>query len=382
MGKEIIVGYLTNNSQLSWNAFKERARIAQSKGVALAFIPSTRQTLRELEKNNSINSKFWLNSHMSQKEIKIPPVIYDRTNLSRTPKLRSELIRFFENENSHFVNSPLFRQICSDKWNLVELLEDSKCNVPYTQIYSPDSLEEMIEITSGRIFIKKRTASQGKSQFVVKKTHSKNQFLYATSEKPEQTYEARNLSALVKGLHLLGADSGYIIQQGINADTFDSRVFDYRVIVQKGLDGKNRMTCFYMRIGPVKSEQANISKKGHPQDPFAVFTDYQSLERRMRKESQKIMQSISKYNPGEVGIDFLQDDDGQLSVLEINSKPGSKGIRTLREWNPTERKYAAIKAIPYEYTDQIRQRWGRRLNRFLSNPMQYAKYLVDTHANE
>lgn len=98
-------------------------------------------------------------------------------------------------------------------------------------------------------------------------------------------------------------------------------------------------------------------EKGHPQDPYVVFEDYETLKREINKLGRKVVTAFSsEHEVGEIGIDFVLDEKHNLFMIEANSKPGSKGIRTLREWNPLDPEYHNIAVIRYEYNNQIRSK--------------------------
>jgi hypothetical protein len=179
-------------------------------------------------------------------------------------------------------------------------------------------------------------------------------------------------------LRITDINDKYIIQRGIGTDMLEERVYDFRALFQRGRGGKIGMTAFYIRVAAPDSKQANIGKKGHPQDPYVIFDNYDEVESEVRSVGKTIIDSLSKaYVVGEVGLDFVFDKDYKLYALEVNSKPASKGFRTLREWVPTDEDYVNKNVIPYEYNNKIRRIWGRRLLSFLKKPLHYAKYLHD-----
>ena len=95
--------------------------------------------------------------------------------------------------------------------------------------------------------------------------------------------------------------------------------------------------------------------------------------------SEAVSRALSKsYVVGEVGIDFVYDKDYKPYVLEVNTKPGRKGLKTLREWVPTDEHYIKKYVIPFEYDNLIRKKWGRKLRNFLAKPLLYSKYLHET----
>lgn len=373
---EVLVGYLSNNNSGSWNAYKERAELAKRRGISLVNLLINEENIRRISAGGLVLVRYWNGKSMEERETSCPVSFYDRTNVVNRPEELENLLNLLSNRGCSFVNSPQFRELCIDKWRTYQLLEKNRVPQPKTSVYSEESLEDFIK-HFGVIFIKKRNSSQGKNQFVVEKS-GRSYSLFSSDEK-QPILESGNFDFLLQKLRERNLNQDFIVQQGIDVDTIEDRVYDIRAVFQRGSCGRMGMTCFYVRVGPRNSQQANISKGGHPQDPFVFFEDYEQVQKAVRKEGHKIIAAISKsYVVGEVGVDFVFDKKDNIYTLELNSKPGSSGLRTLREWKPTEEDYHNKGIIPLEYNNKIRGIWGRNLGRFLVNPLLYSKYLAET----
>ncbi len=105
-----------------------------------------------------------------------------------------------------------------------------------------------------------------------------------------------------------------------------------------------------------------------------LFEHSKKVREEIRKTGLYVASKMSD-NFGEVGLDFVYDKNMKLYLLEANSKPGSKGLREIREWNPQDDVHVQNNVLQYEYTDKLRHTWGVRLHHFLTRPLLYAKYL-------
>ncbi|MCM8831951.1 MAG: YheC/YheD family protein [Candidatus Omnitrophica bacterium] len=371
--KNYSIGFLADDNKLAWKSYKERADLARKRGIELFFIAPRENLASDILKRKKISTRFWDGKSMQEREIEIPKVIYDRLNISN--KKRKELVSAFEEREAEFINPPSFREACADKVETYYLFFKAGLPTPETHVFSAECLEDILE-RKGFVFVKKRISSQGRNQVVIREL-GREDFLIIPSYN-NQLQRVNGLRSVLNYLSELGVGEDYLVQEGINVDRLDGRAYDFRAIFQRGSQGHLGMTCFYVRVGAPSSEQANIGKKGHPQDPCVVFEDYEKLKQDINKLGRSVVNAFSERSKiGEIGIDFVLSEEGKLVVIEANSKPGSKGLRTLREWKPTEEDYHNKGVIPYEYDNQIRGKWGKSLDQFLSRPIMYAKHLCN-----
>lgn len=372
---ETCVGFLSAKNKSAWNAYKERANIARKRNVGLIQIVPERNLDLIIANGDNLNLRYWDGKSMHEISGEIPQVIYDRLNIS--DKRRTKIVDAMSKARITFVNPPEFREKCADKVKAYSVFINGQIPTPETYVYSPDCLEDILG-KKGFAFVKKRVSSQGKNQIVIREL-GKEDYLIIPSDNPDNLRRVNGLKPLLDYLNSVQIGEDYLVQEGINVDRLEGRAYDFRALFQKGSQGHLGMTCFYVRVGAPLSEQANIGKKGHPQDPYVVFENYESLKKEIDKMGRKVVKTFSNDSVvGEIGIDFVLDNKGNLIVIEANSKPGSKGIRTLREWNPLDKEYHNKSVIPYEYNNQLRGVWGKNLDKFLSRPILYAKHLCNS----
>lgn len=370
----MIIGVLSNRGKRGWTAFKERAELVKPYGIELCDIPI--DCLPRLKENKKVKCKFWLDNYLTEKYIHLPKVIYDRVDmLSPCRKKVSELISFLRNAGNIVFNDIEFRSKAADKWLTYKVLTNGGIQTPETFKFSPKQALSCLKSNS-YIFIKPRVASQGRGQITIKKQKSLfgrakyvvnewgNKFKFNTSE----------LSAYVKLLSLKGLnESNYIVQKGIAVKKLNNQVFDLRSIAQRDSKGELKHICTYARIASRGSEQSNISKNGIAQDPVFLFKDWNELEKKVIDLTNKTVNIIDSVAPiAEIGLDIVLDEQYNLYVLEINSKPGSYGIRQLIE-KPSGSGFI------YMTSNQIRKKWRDNLNSFLINPILFAKFITSVN---
>jgi hypothetical protein len=104
----------------------------------------------------------------------------------------------------------------------------------------------------------------------------------------------------------------------------------------------------------------------------------QSIAETLHDEGLDIVTSFEArgHDVGEVGIDYVFCDD-ELYVLEVNTLLGSKGLRTMRSWKPSDARYIRSGVVQLDdYDNDIRDEWGEIYHQFLSNPLFYAEHVA------
>ncbi|MEM4605648.1 MAG: hypothetical protein QW103_01255 [Candidatus Pacearchaeota archaeon] len=263
------IGLLIQDNKKTWRSYKERAELGRKRGVYLFYIDVNELEPEKIYDEEKIKCKYWDGKSMIEKFIEFPKVVYDRTRPGLTNKNIETILETIKEKNFAFINSPDFRKLCYDKWKTYSLLEKKDIKQPKTKIYSDENLEEMIN-NYQFVFIKKRNSSQGKNQIIIKNLENRK-FRIILSDYSPSFFQEEDYSFIRRKMKELEMDDKFIIQEGVKVDRIDERFYDLRVIFQRDGKGKFDMTCFYVRVGAISSEQANISKKGHPQDPNLFF---------------------------------------------------------------------------------------------------------------
>lgn len=122
----------------------------------------------------------------------------------------------------------------------------------------------------------------------------------------------------------------YIIQPFLNLRSMDSCPFDIRILVQKNGEGRWVTTGTAVRIGNPGSLTSNLHGGGHAESTQQFLNKNYSPEK--VKDIWQSIQFLSKYVPIqieqehgrllELGMDVGVDRQGNVWLLEVNSKPG------------------------------------------------------------
>jgi hypothetical protein len=125
----------------------------------------------------------------------------------------------------------------------------------------------------------------------------------------------------------------YVIQHGIETMRHRGSTFDIRVTMLN--DGANWHWLHEARLSPSGSDVSNVSQGGAITITEDLLLEMmgaeaaQELLHRLRGEAFGLASYLERLHPGdilEVAFDFAIDKDGQLRLLEVNTKPGLAGI--------------------------------------------------------
>jgi glutathione synthase/RimK-type ligase-like ATP-grasp enzyme len=324
---------------------------------------------------------------MEEREVPLPTVWYDRANLWLDASLTTHITCALQKRGVRFINDRRLRRFAGDKWRQYVFLAKRGARMPVTAQFSVQTCVSFLNSTP-TVFVKKRDGAQGNDTLIINKLPLEAGFVVrdvGVSEKDTvHMHEFDGVSALETFLQPLNL-SHHIVQCGVHVDTIDDggaeRVYDFRAIFQRGGDGTPRMTLAYIRVGAPNSQQANIHQQGHAQDVESVFENADHLYRQLRTYGMRVFMAIaSRYEVGELGLDFVRDTDGRLWLLEVNARPGSSGVNQLREWVPKPQDYMRKGWLLFDdsFTNTRRKMWGRRYLAYRRNPYRYAKFLAHT----
>jgi glutathione synthase/RimK-type ligase-like ATP-grasp enzyme len=373
--KDYHIGFIDrpeNKTSVS-SHYKIRAEIANSLGANLYSIPLTRANLKKLEKRDLMRVRYWNGNSMAEMDVRRPRACYDLS--SPAPQSDGEsILNVMASRGTEFVTHFKLRREFSDKWNQYTELKNFGIPVPETAILSEQALLEFME-KNDVVFIKPRVSSQGKGQIVICRKGGKYQLSLSGDSKKLRFSSPGDVAVMVNGF--CSVPDRYLVQQGIDVDTIAGRVYDFRAVYQKARRGKIQFTGCYMRIGSPKSFQANIGQRGHPHDPAVIFQDWGDVRGKINSLALEIFE-VFDYGLGEAGIDLVLTKKGDLVCIEINTRPGNKGFKMMREWVPSDEYYKKMGVIGYRYSNERRRSWGRRLRNFEARPILYCMHLINS----
>ncbi len=193
-------------------------------------------------------------------------------------------------------------------------------------------LERFIE--SGPItFIKPNKGSKG-DKILTLRRKEEGLFLTHYQKGKRRTRKVRDAAAAETLIHeRIGGRRTHIIQEGVETMRHQGSAFDIRVVMLH--DGDSWGWLHEARVSPEGSDVSNVYQGGAITITDELLFDLLGPEQarqasyELKSESFGLAGYLERLHPGrlhEVAFDFVLDSDGQLRLLEINTKPGMSGI--------------------------------------------------------
>lgn len=262
----------------------------------------------------------------------LPDIIYDRILFRSTErkKLTREVTAFFAQNKVPYFN-PKFL----NKWETYRFLVTNPklhAHLPDTRkCDSPDSLLKFLEIYP-TIYLKPTNGSLGKDIIKIIRTPQGYHFQYRKKQRPV-TGIWQTPQELSSELEKLMKSKYYIMQQGLDLIKYHGRIFDIRVLMQKNGQGEWINTATVARVAPSGSIFPNIAAGGEPKNVETLWRDLTSTDWSLSPTCAKTIEiSLASAETlenclgtfGEVGLDMGIDNNGNVWIIEINSKPSRK----------------------------------------------------------
>ncbi|MFS0634649.1 YheC/YheD family protein [Mesobacillus foraminis] len=261
-------------------------------------------------------------------KLPFPDVIYNRIP-SRKTERGKRYSAFLE--LSKKLDIKVFNHRFLTKWEVHEWLSKKKNLQPFlpdTCLYSKKSLRKMLTLYP-EVFIKPLSGSQGRG--IIRITTQKDQLLVSFSSQPEAGPSgALDIEDLISLVQKKVGNQLYLIQQGIPLLGIEDRVIDIRVLCHRGTKEKWKVTSVVGRLSAENHFTANLARGGEIVSPLKILSAYFNRKagiqklRLLKELALEAADCISENAPGliaELGIDIGVDVDGNLWVIEANSKP-------------------------------------------------------------
>ena len=272
---------------------------------------------------------FYYDDGLWRKEnLPFPDVVYNRIHSRKSEA--SQVFRSFI-ELCNDLNIKVFNQRFLSKWEVHCWLETKKNLQPFlpeTKLYRESELLRMIQHYS-ELYIKPINGSQGRGIFWIKNQNNQYQLTY--SEKDQLTYERfGDFYELKKALDRKIRNIPYLIQQGLPLLHDQGKRVDFRILCHQARIPEWSVSSVVARLSAENHFAANLALGGELLRPQRVLTslfgkENTNLKITLLKElALESAQTISEFVPGlmiEVGIDLGINVEGNLWIIEINSKP-------------------------------------------------------------
>ncbi len=262
----------------------------------------------------------------------IPTIVYNRINY-RSIEARSNVKTLFkrlENQPQVFVFNTRFL----NKWEVHEVLYPfPACRrfLPDTKKFNRTNLKNLLD-KHKEIFLKPINNSRG--QGIIKIIKRQNSFQYSKAAKGlPKWFTSSSFFNLFEALKRIGVrEKRYLIQEGVDLAKIDDRVFDLRAQVQKDGTGKWVMTGVAVRIagkGRFVTHIPNGGTAGSYEEVIKesrINTSKSEIDKQLRAICQVVPPKLEEglnINLAILSLDIGIDKQGNLWILEINSKPAS-----------------------------------------------------------
>lgn len=195
--------------------------------------------------------------------------------------------------------------------------------LPHTTSFNLTNLKRMTNRYS-TLYIKPDYGSQGKGIYKVASVPEGFK-IKSTRSQEESFQEVEQVYQYIRK----NSSSKLIIQQAIDLETINDRTYDLRTMIQRKPHGKWTITGTFGKIGKENKIVNNYFQGGKIIMPGKLFsqlnlTSEQTAARlnQLSRASYQVARSLSSRRSGmyEMGIDFAYDKQGQLWILEVNTR--------------------------------------------------------------
>lgn len=261
----------------------------------------------------------------------IPDVVYDRV-ASRRGDARSR-VKYAKKRLMTMPYLKYFNPDFLNKWKVhcyLQQNEDLNPYLPETKKLNLANLDEMAGKYKS-LYLKPCNGSLGIG--IIKLTRNEDGKLrYTVYRAKKHSGLANSPEALLDATKTSRRGWPYIVQEGINLDTFQHCAFDIRIIYQKDGHGEWTISKKFVRVAPLGSSVANMSRGGKAETAVHVFNRIFKLNQELIEAKNEELSSLcrivaetleesSQKSYGELGLDVGIDTEGKFWLIEVNSKP-------------------------------------------------------------
>lgn len=270
----------------------------------------------------------------------MPHVVYNRLT-SRKLENMASVQQFFRHVKTHH-NAALFNEKYLNKTEVFEALNKESS----LHQYLPESHHlrnyQTLKDMCGKyrvVFLKPASGSLGKGIIRITRTSAQSYICHITNVNGARKQTFANLSQLFSAFAGKFKQRRYQIQQGVNLISVDGHPVDFRAVVQRNELGQWVVTSTVARIAGNHHFVSNLARGG------SLSTVKEALARsnsptgtngsmKLRKAALAIAKGIETSIPAhfaELGIDLAMDTQGNVWLLEVNSKPSKEDNAALSD---------------------------------------------------
>ncbi len=235
---------------------------------------------------------------------------------------------------NHFLTvmgDTVFNDYFMDKWEMFEWLRDDpdvSDLLPETRLY--EGVADLVTMVArhGGAFLKPVAGMGGGRAIRVRERGKVLSISFSRDGEPvEHTFLPQD-PALAGALDQFMSQRAFLVQQPLQLVTWEARVVDFRVLMQK--DDAARWFCqgIVVRAGPRRSVVSNISSGGEAFTLQELFGDRLGwelkevfqLSERLKATAVRVGHALDRLglNYGTAGVDLGLDSSGRLWLIELN----------------------------------------------------------------
>ncbi|TMW74029.1 YheC/YheD family endospore coat-associated protein [Alteribacter natronophilus] len=253
----------------------------------------------------------------------LPKVIYDRCfyNRSEEAKKAMAIVRQMK-ERTIFLGYGL-----PDKWKVYESLgSDDRLSpfLPETKLLKPSSLIAMLKEHS-TVLIKPATGSGGRGIHTISRTRSS--FIWTDAHSGQQISHRYTPDRLHEELVRRTGGLAYLIQPFLSLKNANGAPYDLRVVLRKDRKGIWQELGRGLREGESGGMVSNLSAGGTVNPaPDGLLNEQQKVQLDLILSAVGDCLELAHHRLYELGVDIGIDPEGNLWILEVNSKPGMQTV--------------------------------------------------------
>lgn len=282
--------------------------------------------------HHRIRGYVWNGGRWQVTTLPLPDVIYDQV-ISR--KVEQNKAYFQKRERlSELYQGRIFNDGFFDKWQVHEWLTRDKrtrAYVPQTIMYGKTKASAQFLRTHSTTFLKPVHGSLGLGIIRVAQ-QSDGTLAYDIKHRSRREHgTAISPDSLIESLRSRIAKRPYLMQQGLALARYNERTFDIRIVLQRNGEGDWKRTKSFARVAKSGEFTSNLSSGGEALPVETVLKSvYKAEGRRARCRRTvnrvafmvtTVIEEQSGKMFGELGVDIGLDENGNVWVIEVNSKP-------------------------------------------------------------
>jgi Glutathione synthase/Ribosomal protein S6 modification enzyme (glutaminyl transferase) len=269
----------------------------------------------------------------------LPDIIYDRCfcrNVEERAACKAVLTAIREQKSVLVLNGSL-----PGKWEVYNALRQDSILAPLLpstgRLDRPDTLLQLLKSHNKELFLKPSAGMQGRGTLHLRQSLLTGQWIAAGRTRNNLPFRHRfdQYSGLAQWIRRFIGHASYIAQPYLQLTDPEGNPFDLRVLVQKNGQGRWGITGTVIRTGRSGSVTSNLHGGGtaanaakHLSRMFGAAQTAQIIDKIQHAclhAAERLENSYGRL--AELGIDFGIEPDGQIWLLEVNSRPGRSSFQ-------------------------------------------------------